>query len=302
MPVSVLLVALGALQWGLSGGLASILMQASWSPQVITLWRVVIGLVCMAVWLGWRWRAGQRQEFNRRLVGWSAVAGIGVAGNLVYYFVSISAGSVAVAITLMYTAPVMVYLVSFLTRAERPTWGSGFVILATLIGVTMMAGVYGDSPVQLTALALTSGLLSGASYALFIFAFKSAGRHGSTPAALTVAFVAAIIALAPLVDWSEAARVPGSGQFPLFIVFGLMGAGLSFFCYFWGLRGVLPSTAAVTAMVEPATATLFGVLILGQLLRPTEAIGVVIILVAVTWLNIQRQLHARRARAAPSSD
>jgi len=302
LPVSVFLVALGAFQWGLSGGLASILMGDGWSPQVITVWRVSIGLLCMATWLGWRWYKGYRQEFNRRLVGWSALAGFGVAGNLVYYFVSISAGSVAVAITLMYTAPVMVYLVAFLTRTERPTWGSGLVILATLVGITMMTGVYGNAPVRLTTLALTSGLLSGASYALFIFAFKAAGRHGSTPAALTIAFLAAIVALAPLVDWREAAQVPGSGDWPLFIVFGLMGAGLSFFCYFWGLRGVLPSTAAVTAMVEPATATLFGVLVLNQLLSPTETIGVLIILLAVTWLNIQRQLDARRAASPPSTD
>ena len=292
MPV--LLVALGAFQWGLSGGLASILMDAGWSPQVITLWRVVFGLICMGTWLAWRFYGGMRGEFGWRLVGWSSLAGLGVAGNLVYYFLSISAGSVAVAITLMYTAPVMVYLVSFLLRTERPTITSGLVILATLIGIVLMTGVYTGSSVRLTTFAITSGLLSGASYALFIFAFKSAGRHGSTPAALTVAFTAALIALAPLVDWSEALEAPASPDFGLFILFGLMGAGLSFLCCFTGLRGVLPSTAAVTAMVEPATATPFGVLLLGQLLSPSEASGIAIILIAVTWLNIQRQLDRRR--------
>jgi threonine/homoserine efflux transporter RhtA len=51
-------------------------------------------------------------------------------------------------------------------------------------------------------------------------------------------------------------------------------------------------------MVEPATATLFGVLLLGQLLSPTEAMGVAVILIAVTWLNVQRQLAQRRRRLA----
>ena len=295
MPV--LLVALGAFQWGLSGGLASILMDAGWSPQVITLWRILFGLICMATWLAWRFYGGMRGEFGWRLVAWSSLAGLGVAGNLVYYFLSISAGSMAVAITLMYTAPVMVYLVSFLLRTERPTIGSGLVILATLIGIVLMTGVYTGSSVRLTAFAITSGLLSGASYALFIFAFKSAGRHGSTPASLTVAFIAALVALAPLVNWAQALQAPASPDFGLFIIFGLMGAGLSFLCYFSGLRGVLPSTAAVTAMVEPATATLFGVLLLGQWLSPSEAAGIVMILVAVTWLNVQRQMARRRDRA-----
>lgn len=294
MPV--LLVAFGAFQWGLSGGLASILMDAGWSPQVVTFWRVVVGLLCMGAWLLWRVASGVRREFGWRLVAWSSLAGFGVAGNLVYYFLSISAGSVAVAITLMYTAPVMVYLVSFLLRTERPTIGSGLVILATMVGIVLMTGVYTGSSPRLTAFAVTSGLLSAASYALFIFAFKSAGQHGSTPAALSVAFTASVIALAPLLDWAEVARVPASPDAWLFLLFGLMGAGLSFFCYFTGLRGVLPSTAAVTAMVEPATATLFGVLLLGQLLSPTEAMGVAVILIAVTWLNVQRQLAQRRRR------
>ena len=294
MPV--LLVALGAFQWGLSGGLASILMDAGWSPQVITLWRILFGLICMATWLAWRFYGGMRGEFGWRLVAWSSLAGLGVAGNLVYYFLSISAGSVAVAITLMYTAPVMVYLVSFVLRTERPTLKSALVIVATLIGIVLMTGVYTGAPVRLTTFAMTSGLLSGAAYALFIFAFKSAGRHGSTPAALSVAFSAALIVLAPLVDWPQALRAPASPDFGLFIVFGLMGAGLSFLCYFTGLRNVLPSTAAVTAMVEPATATLFGVVLLGQFLGPGEAAGIVIILAAVTWLNVQGKL-ARRRRA-----
>lgn len=56
-----------------------------------------------------------------RLWGWSAIAGVGVAGNFAFYFVSIAEGSVAVAATLMYCAPVFVYLVSFTFKLEKPT-------------------------------------------------------------------------------------------------------------------------------------------------------------------------------------
>ncbi len=294
MPMSVFFVGLGALQWGLSGGLASILMGYGWSPLVVSLWRILVGLVCMGLWLIWRGARGKRQEFNRSLLAWSALAGVGVAGNFFCYFISIRAGGVAVAITLMYTAPVMVYVISFLIGAEKPSWSSALVCVATLIGVTLMTGIYGNAPVQLTTLALISGLLSGAFYALFIFAFKSAGEHGSAPAALGVAFLTGLVVLLPLSDISEAVKVLSSAQFPLFIIFGVMGAGLSFFFYFWGLRGVLPSTAAVTSMIEPVTATLFGVFVLGQLLQPVEALGITIILAAVSWLNIHRQLTAQR--------
>ena len=54
-----------------------------------------------------------------RLWFWSVIAGLGIAGNFAFYFLSISRGSAAVAATLMYCAPVFVYLISFALKLER---------------------------------------------------------------------------------------------------------------------------------------------------------------------------------------
>jgi len=74
-----LLVVLAALCWGLSGGIGGILISEGWSPTVVSLYRGLIGLVCVLIWLALR-PTGSGMT-SHRLWFWSVIAGIGVAGN-----------------------------------------------------------------------------------------------------------------------------------------------------------------------------------------------------------------------------
>ena len=133
---STTLVMLAALCWGLSGGIGGILMDDGWDPFVVSFYRGAIGLLCVLLWLALRPRGSGLG--NPRLWGWSALAGLGVAGNFAFYFLSIAEGSVAVAATLMYCAPVFVYLTSFVLRLERPSplkWAAiALVLLGAVVG------------------------------------------------------------------------------------------------------------------------------------------------------------------------
>ncbi|CAM4063314.1 DMT family transporter [Vreelandella rituensis] len=283
---STLLVILAAFQWGLAGGLASLLMSRGWSPEVISFWRVLVGLGCMAIWLAVIRLQGRRFSFNRRLVLWSLIAGLGVAGNFTFYFISISEGSVAVAVTLMYSAPIFVYLVSFIAGVERPTPVKLVTIALVMAGIVLLTGIYRSQSDAITTLGIVSGLLSGLSYALFIFGFKYAGDHGPAPSVLMIAFATGTLVLLPLIDHSQAMSVSVSADAVWFILIGLLGAGLSFYCYITGLRYTLPTTASVVAMVEPVTAALFGLLLLSETLNLSQMAGMALILGAVTSLSI----------------
>lgn len=285
LPSTALVIA-AALQWGLAGGLGSLLISRGWLPEVISFWRALVGLACMAIWLTVVRVRGRRFPLNRRLVLWSLVAGFGVAGNFTFYFVSISEGSVAVAATLMYGAPVFVYLVSFLGRMERPTLVKLLSIALVMAGIVLLTGIHRGHAGAVTTLGIVSGLLAGVSYALFIFGFKYAGDHGPAPSVLVIAFATCTLILLPLIDHGQAMAVPVSADVVWFIVLGLVGAGLSFYCYVAGLRHTLPTTASIVAMVEPVTAALFGLFVLGELLRLSQVAGMALILGAVTGLGI----------------
>ncbi|MCP1362624.1 EamA family transporter, partial [Halomonas sp. BBD45] len=49
-----------------------------------------------------------------------------------------------------------------------------------------------------------------------------------------------------------------------------------------------PTIASIVAMVEPATASLFGVVILGETLNLAQGIGMALILLTVTYLSTRQ--------------
>jgi len=283
--VKALYVVLAALFWGISGGIGGILMGKGWDPFVVSLYRGAIGLACVLVWLALR--PGESGLGSRRLWLWSVVAGLGVAGNFSFYFVSIAEGSVAIAATLMYSAPVFVYLLSFVFGLEEPTLRKALAIAVVMAGIALLTQIYDIGAGGLTMLGVGAGLLAGLSYTVFIFGFKYAAPHGSPQAILTIAFTVLVLTLAVPSDTGQIFDVLSTQQWPLFVALGVFGAGLSFALYIIGLTGTKPAVASVVAMIEPVTAALFGVLILSETLNGVQVVGMGLILVTVTALSVQ---------------
>ncbi|UOQ46373.1 DMT family transporter [Halobacillus salinarum] len=280
------LVMLAAICWGISGGIADILMNKGWNPIVISFYRGAVGFICFFVWFLFRFK--QNWVPSARLYLWSLLAGIGVAGNFTFYFLSIQASSVAVAATLMYTAPVFVLLSSFLLRIERSTWFKWGCIAGVLMGIILLTGAYNTESISVSFLGAVTGLAAGLSYALFIFGFKNASSNGEPKTTLTIAFFSFCLILFLFMDKKEAADVVTSGDLGWFLLLGLVGAGVSFILYVIGIKWTAASTASVVAMVEPVTATLFGVLLLGDHLTVIQMLGMVLILVTITVLSVKQ--------------
>ena len=282
--LSTAFVALAALCWGLSGGIGGILTAQGWDAVVVSFYRGAIGLVFVLVWLAVRPRGSGLA--SPRLWFWSAVAGVGVAGNFAFYFISIAEGSVAVAATLMYCAPVFVYLVSFTLKLESPTLFKWAAIAMVMLGIVLLTGIYEIEAGDVTPIAAGAGLLSGLSYAVFIFGFKYAAPHGTPQAILVIAFAVLAIILICLGDADQTVAVLSTPSWPLFLVLGVLGAGLSFIFYIVGLNHTAPAVASIVAMIEPVTASLFGVVILNESLDRLQILGMVLILFTVTALSV----------------
>ncbi|MGP4080683.1 DMT family transporter [Pseudalkalibacillus sp. R45] len=280
------LVMLAAICWGISGGIADILMNKGWDPIVISLYRGAVGFICFFAWFLFRFR--QNWIFSPRLYIWSLLAGVGVAGNFTFYFLSIQASSIAVAATLMYTAPVFVLLISFLLRIERSTWFKWGCISGVLMGIILLTGAYNTDSISVSFLGAAAGLAAGLSYALFIFGFKNASSIGKPQTILTIAFFSFCLILFLFTDNDEAASVVTSSYIGWFLLLGIVGAGISFIVYVIGIRWTTPTTASMVAMVEPVTASLFGVLLIGDHLTSIQLLGMVLILVTITILSVKQ--------------
>lgn len=281
--LSTALVVTAAFFWGLSGGIGAILMTEGWGAFVVAFYRGAIGFLFVLVWL--LLRPHNSGLANRRLWFWSMVAGLGIAGNFAFYFLSIAEGSVAVAATLMYCAPVFVYLISFALRLETATPLKWAAIAMVMLGILLLTRIYQVGTGDVSPLAAIAGLLSGLSYAAFIFGFKYAAPYGSPQAILVIAFALVAAILIWLGKPAQTLAVLGTPDWPLFAVLGILGAGLSFILYIVGLNHTAPAVASIVAMVEPVTASLFGVLILDENLIAPQIFGMALILVTVTTLS-----------------
>lgn len=259
-------------------------MADGWDPFVVSFYRGSIGLLCVLVWLMLRPRGSGLS--NPRLWFWSAVAGLGVAGNFSFYFLSIANGSVAVAATLMYCAPVFVYLVSFALKLERPTAVKWAAIVMVMLGIMLLTQIYDIGASGVTALGVGAGLLAGLSYAIFIFGFKYAAPHGSPQAILCIAFSVLALILVWPGDKGQTVEALTTPDWPLFVALGVFGAGLSFVFYIIGLNHTAPAVASIVAMVEPVTASLFGVAVLNESLVIAQVAGMALILITVTALSV----------------
>jgi len=96
--------------------------------------------------------------------------------------------------------------------------------------------------------------------------------------------------LMAVVDVDQALASLSSEYWLWFVVLGVLGAGLSFVIYVVGLRYTNPSVASVVAMIEPVTASGFGIVVLGEVMRASQWLGVALILVAVTVLGSARRV------------
>ena len=94
------------------------------------------------------------------------------------------------------------------------------------------------------------------------------------------------IALLLPTDISQAVSVVSAPELPLFVALGILGAGLSFLLYVVGIKHAAPALASMVAMVEPITATLFGVAVLNESLGVIQMVGMGIILLTVTALSV----------------
>ena len=283
--LSTAFVVTAALFWGLSGGIGGILMSEGWNAFVVSWYRGAIGMLFVFVWLLLRPKNNGLKNF--RLWFWSVIAGLGVAGNFAFYFVSIEQGTVAVAATLMYSAPVFVYLVSFTFKLEKPTAFKWAAIIIVMIGIVLLTQIYDIGASGLTFTGVGAGLLAGLSYAIFIFGFKYAAPHGSPQAVLSIAFAVLVAILIWPSDGNEVVAVLGAPDWLLFALLGVLGAGLSFIFYIVGLNHTSPAVASVVSMAEPVIASLFGIIILSETLGGLQIVGMGLILVTVTALSVK---------------
>jgi drug/metabolite transporter (DMT)-like permease len=218
---------------------------------------------------------------------------LGVAASNYLYYLAIQRTNVATAIILQYTAPVWVLLYTVARGAQRPSLRRTAAVGLAVVGCALAVGFVGSGTFRIDPLGVTAALL-----AAFSFAFYNVGGHSVLArydrwkVLLWVLVATAAFWMLVNPPWKIVAAHYGREQWGFMAVFSLVSVLLPFSCYFAGLQHLEPTRAVVVSCLEPVFSILLAAVILGELLRPMQTIGILLVLVAIVLI----QMPERRAR------
>jgi len=211
-------------------------------------------------------------------IAWLGVFGAELAlMNLVFYE-AIQRIPLGVAVTVEFLGPLSVALLGS-RRLRDVVW-----VLLAGAGIALFAGL--PTSGGLSALGLLFALLAGAAWAAYIFTAQRVGRAWAGSQGLAAGMLASAVLLAPT-GIGRAASVSASSGLTI-AALGVLSAALPFSLEMSALRRLTARAYGVLASLEPAIATVVGVVALGQSLHPTEALATLLVVTASVGATMER--------------
>ncbi len=217
---------------------------------------------------------------------WSAVIGLfGLAPLYVSYFLAVERVGAALASLLLYTAPIWVIILSPVIVGEGIRALSLAAAGLGVVGTSLVTWKNGDFRGDATGVAL--GLLSGASYAAYIVLARLAQKRGASVQeasvhAIPFAAIGVAIAIRPegWLDFNDLA-------FALYLA--VAGTIIPYFLHVRALKSLRASTVSVVSLVEPLTAVLLAVTLLGERMTGLQLAGASMILAAAFLASTENE-------------
>ena len=262
-------------------------------PLIISQSRVTLSLIVLLPVLLARRGAAALAVPRRDLVRLFLVGVLGVAASNYLYYLAIQRTNVATAIILQYTAPVWVLLYTVARGGPRQSWRRTAAVGLAVVGCVLAVGLVGSGGFRMDPLGVTAALLAAFSFALYnVGGHSLLARYDRWKVLLWVLVGTATFWICVNPPWKILAAHYGSGQWAFMAVFSLVSVLLPFSCYFAGLQHLEPTRAVVASCLEPVFSILLAAVVLGELLRPMQTVGIVLVLAAIVLI----QMPERTAR------
>lgn len=219
---------------------------------------------------------------------------LGVAASNFFYYLAIQRTNVAIAIVLQYTAPIWVLLYTVIRGLQRASAQRLIAVALALSGIVLVIGIVGSGPLHLDALGVAAAML-----AAFSFAFYNVGghdllaRHDRWLVLLYVTCSASLFWLIVNPPWKIVAAHYSGMEWTFLLLFSLVSVLGPFSFYFAGLQHLEPTRAIVVSCLEPVFSIVIAAVVLGEVMRPVQTVGIVLVLAATLVV----QMPNRRGEA-----
>lgn len=221
---------------------------------------------------------------------WRSIALLGVtlAGMNLLFYLALPRIPIAVAVTLELLGPLVLALVQS-RRAIDVAWVG---IAAIGVGVIGAQSVGGD----LDPIGVVLALAAGGCWAAYILASASVGRRVPGVGGLAGALVIATVAVVPfgISGAVGAVAVDPSVLLPAFGI-AMLSSAIAYGFELLALRRVPTRVFGILMALEPASAAIFGFLVVGELLSGWDLLAIALVILASAGVA----LTAARSRREP---
>jgi DME family drug/metabolite transporter len=142
---------------------------------------------------------------------------------------------------------------------------------------------------QVDVLGIVLAVGAGASYALYSAASKRLLAQWSPFTAAAVALSLGAMLVLPLLFFLDNRWLLQPRGLAVGLHLGLLATALPYMLYARGLTGVRVSSAVTLTLAEPVTASLLGVLVLGERLTPQALVGIALVFAGLVMISVRRR-------------
>jgi drug/metabolite transporter (DMT)-like permease len=266
------------------------------SPLALTQARTTFTVLLLATFLLLRFGPGFFRIRRRELILCVVAGTLGTAGSNFFYYYAVEKSTVAIAITLQYTAPVWVLLAMALIRRERPSRRRVAAVLLALVGIALTVGLF-QSDMRPNAAGAAAAMVASFSFAFYnLLAPGLVKRNHPLQVMLYALLGAAILWAAVNPPWRWPAQHLSRGQWEFLFLFACLSMLLPYVLYFNGLKYLDPTRAVVASCLEPVFAVVFAAVFVGEVVNALRVVGILAVLAA----TVMAQAH--KAPAMPRAD
>lgn len=284
------LIVLASIIWGTMGIFGKLAFEYGINPVTLTALRIFISSITMliSIILLERNLLKIKKKDVPQLLAFAILA---VALQRIAYFYTVDLTTATIAAVLFYTYPIFVTVHASLFLKEKLTFSIILAIVLTFSGVAFVVKAYEAAWLNANLLGLAFGMLTSLLFALYFLMTKKLRNSYTNWTLLLYGDGLGAIALTPALCFSFSEIVSYPQQLWLLIlVIGLFPSLTAYLLFSYALKYVESSKGSILSVIEPLSAAIFSVTILGERFEPLQIVGVALVLAGIVLLFYKPKL------------
>lgn len=282
---------IAAASYGMNPLFALPLYKAGMDPDSVLFFRYLFAIPLLGIMIKAR---GRSFKIQRKETFPLIIMGLLVALSSLTLFLSYNYMAAGIASTLLFVYPIMVALIMAMVFKEKLALQTIVCMLLALGGIGLLYKSEDGSTLSLIGTLLV--FASSLSYAIYIVSINQTSLKNV--ATLKVTFYVLLFGLSLFVArllYSGVLNTPDQWYlWANLLALAVFPTAISFLCTTGAIQYIGSTPTAILGALEPVTAIFFGIAVFGESLTVRESFGLVMIIVAVTFViaggNITSQL------------